>query len=79
MDRGQGVGRINHYERGLTSTHSTSRLHMATVLTQDAMVPLERTVTLPHEEQTAVTHGIIRVSIDSTTPIKLPSPTSVDA
>ena len=52
---------------------------MATVRTHDAVVPLDRTVTLPHTGQTAVTHGMIRFSMDSTVLSKLPPPTRVDA
>ena len=52
---------------------------MATVRTHDAMVPLDRTVTLPHTGQTAVTQGIMRFSMDSTALSKLPFPTSADA
>jgi hypothetical protein len=39
---------------------------MASVLTHEAGVPLDRTVTLAHTGQTAVTHGIMRFSMDST-------------
>ena len=64
----------------MTSIHSASRRHMANVLTHDALVPLDSRVTLPHAGHTAVTHGMMRFSTDSTVARRLPpSLTRTDA
>ena len=61
------------------STHSARRRHMATVRTHDAAVPLDSRVTFPHAGHTAVTHGMMRLSTDSTVARRLPSLTRADA
>jgi hypothetical protein len=61
------------------SNHPASSFHMATVLRHDAWVPLDNRLTIPHSGHMAVTHGIIRCSIDSILVSRSPSPTSTEA
>lgn len=62
-----------------TSNHSANLLHIATVRTHDAVVPSDRILTRPHLGHTAVTHGMMRTSMDSMVSISFPSPISAEA
>ena len=61
------------------SIHCAILFHIATVRTLDSVVPSDRMVTLPQPGQTAVMHGMMRLSMDSIVPSTFPSHTSAEA